>query len=227
MYACTETRTQLKRQTYEMEPAGTLFMDEFVEGLFERYLSDEQLVVRAREGDSAALEELFLRYRQPVFRLVYRSVRNTDEAEDITQEVFIKAFERLHTFREQSRFSTWLMRIALNLCTDHARMQKRRQELLQKEAVGKLAWMTHPEPPDPDEVVHEGMVREAFHQALQQLPESQRQLIVMRDLEEMEYDEMAQILGCTVGGVKLRVMRARRALKARLEPLLRAIGEIE
>ncbi len=202
-------------------------MDEWAEVVHERYLSDEQLVLRAREGDSAALEELFLRYRQPVFRLVYRSVRNTDEAEDITQEVFIKAFERLHTFREQSRFSTWLMRIALNMCTDHARMQKRRQELLQKEAAGKLAWMTHPDPPDPDEVVRDSAIREAFHQALAQLPDAQRQLIVMRDLEEMEYEEMAQILGCTVGGVKLRVLRARRALKAKLEPLLRAIGEIE
>ncbi len=202
-------------------------MDEFAGRLAESALSDEQLVVRAREGDSAALEELFLRYRQPVYRLVYRSVRNSDDAEDITQEVFIKAFERLHTFREQSRFSTWLMRIALNLCTDHARMQKRRQELLQKEAAGKLAWMTHPYPPDPDEVVHENIVRDLFYQALQQLPEAQRQLIVMRDLEEMEYEEMAHILGCTVGGVKLRVMRARRALKAKLEPLLRAIGEIE
>lgn len=227
MFACTETSTQFARQTYEMEPAGTLRMDEFAEGLAERYLSDEQLVLRAREGDSAALEELFLRYRQPVFRLVYRSVRNADDAEDITQEVFIKAFERLHTFREQSRFSTWLMRIALNLCTDHARMQKRRQELLQREAAGKLAWMTHPEPPDPDEVVRESTIQEVFHQALQQLPEAQRQLIVMRDLEQMEYEEMAQILGCTVGGVKLRVLRARRALKAKLEPLLRAIGEIE
>ncbi|MEN3002364.1 MAG: sigma-70 family RNA polymerase sigma factor [Armatimonadota bacterium] len=202
-------------------------MDEFAEGLVGRYLSDEQLVLRAREGDSTALEELFLRYRQPVFRLVYRSVRNIDDAEDITQEVFIKAFERLHTFREQSRFSTWLMRIALNLCTDHARMQKRRQELVQKEATGKLAWMTHPEPPDSDEAVRESTIQEVFHQALQQLPEAQRQLIVMRDLEEMEYEQMAQILGCTVGGVKLRVLRARRALKAKLEPLLRAIGEIE
>jgi RNA polymerase sigma-70 factor (ECF subfamily) len=106
-------------------------------------------------------------------------------------------------------------------------MQKRRQELLQKEAAGKLAWMTHPEPPDPDAVVHEHTIQEVFHQALQQLPEAQRQLIVMRDLEEMEYEQMAQILGCTVGGVKLRVLRARRALKAKLEPLLRAIGEIE
>ncbi len=210
-----------------MEPLGTLAMDEFATRVASHQLSDEQLVIRAKEGDSLAMEELFLRYRQPVFRLVYRSVQNVEDAEDIVQDVFVKAFERLHTFREQSRFSTWLMRIALNLCTDHARSQKRRQELLKREAEHKLGWMTHPEPPNPDEVVQQNALQEAFYTALNRLPEHHRQIIVMRDLEEMEYEEIAQVLNTTVGGVKLRVMRARRALKTQLEPLLRALGEIE
>ncbi|CUU36674.1 MAG: sigma-70 family RNA polymerase sigma factor [Armatimonadetes bacterium] len=210
-----------------MNRAGTVAMDDFASGLAYPTLSDEQLVARAKEGDTDALETLFVRYRQPVFRLVYRSVGNADDAEDIVQEVFLKAFERLHTFREQSRFSTWLMRIALNLCTDRARAQKRHAELLQREAGYKLAWMTHPNPPEPEEVVQQNAFHEAFYTALNRLPEHHRQLIVMRDLEEMEYEQMAEILNTTVGGVKLRVMRARRAFKAVLEPLLRQIGEIE
>lgn len=203
-----------------------LAMDNLHAGAAQRTLTDEQLAAKARAGDADAMEELYLRYRQPVFRVVYRSTRNIDEAEDIVQEVFLKAFERLHTFREQSRFSTWLMRIALNLCTDRARMRHRRQELLEREADHKLAW-SHPHPPDPLETTHQNAFREAFYTALNQLPDHHRQLIILRDLEEMEYEQIAEILGATVGAVKLRVMRARRAFKAKLEPLLRAIGELE
>ncbi len=201
-------------------------MDNLYAGAVDRTLTDEQLAAKAREGDAAAMEELYLRYRQPVFRIVYRSTRNIDEAEDIVQDVFLKAFERLHTFREQSRFSTWLMRIALNLCTDRARMRQRRQELLEREAEHKLAWC-HPDAPDPMETAQQNAFHEAFYTALNQLSEHHRQLIILRDLEEMDYEAIAQILGTSVGAVKLRVMRARRAFKAKLEPLLRAIGEIE
>lgn len=203
-----------------------LVMDNLYAGAVDRTLTDEQLAAKARDGDTAAMEELYLRYRQPVFRIVYRSTRNIDEAEDIVQDVFLKAFERLHTFREQSRFSTWLMRIALNLCTDHARMRQRRQQLLEREAEYKLAW-SHPEPPDPIETAQENAFNEAFYTALNQLPHHHRQLIILRDLEEMDYETIAQILGTSVGAVKLRVMRARRAFKTKLEPLLRAIGELE
>ncbi|MCX7924319.1 MAG: sigma-70 family RNA polymerase sigma factor, partial [Fimbriimonadales bacterium] len=118
------------------------------------------------------------------------------------------------------------MRIALNLCTDRARMRQRRQELLEREADHKLAW-SHPDAPDPVEATRENAFNEAFYTALNRLPDHHRQLIILRDLEEMEYDEIAQILGISVGAVKLRVMRARRAFKAKLEPLLRAIGELE
>ncbi|MGQ9656920.1 MAG: RNA polymerase sigma factor [Fimbriimonadales bacterium] len=203
-----------------------LVMDNLYAGAVDRTLTDEQLAAKAREGDTAAMEELYLRYRQPVFRIAYRSTRNIDEAEDIVQDVFLKAFERLHTFRERSRFSTWLMRIALNLCTDHARMRQRRQQLLEREADHKLAW-SHPDPPDPIETAQENAFNEAFYTALNQLPDHHRQLIILRDLEEMDYETIAQILGTSVGAVKLRVMRARRAFKTKLEPLLRAIGELE
>lgn len=203
-----------------------LAMDNLYAGAVDRTLTDEQLATRAKAGDSLAMEELYLRYRQPVFRIVYRSTRNIDEAEDIVQDVFLKAFERLHTFREQSRFSTWLMRIALNLCTDRARMRQRRQDLLEREADHKLAW-SHPDEPDPLETAQQNAFNEAFYTALNQLPDHHRQLIILRDLEEMDYEQIAEILGASVGAVKLRVMRARRAFKVKLEPLLRAIGELE
>lgn len=203
-----------------------LAMDNLYAGAVDRTLTDEQLATRAKAGDNLAMEELYLRYRQPVFRMVYRSTRNIDEAEDIVQDVFLKAFERLHTFREQSRFSTWLMRIALNLCTDRARMRQRRQDLLEREAEHKLAW-SHPDAPDPLETAQQNAFNEAFYTALNQLPDHHRQLIVLRDLEEMDYEQIAEILGASVGAVKLRVMRARRAFKTKLEPLLRAIGELE
>ncbi|MDW8106605.1 MAG: sigma-70 family RNA polymerase sigma factor [Armatimonadota bacterium] len=203
-----------------------LAMEERYAGAADPLLTDEQLAAKARAGDTSAMEELYLRYRQPVFRMVYRSTRNIEEAEDIVQDVFLKAFERLHTFREQSRFSTWLMRIALNLCTDRARMRQRRHLLVEREVEHRLAW-SHPKPPDPLECARQHAFEEAFYTALNQLPVHHQQLIIMRDLEEMDYEQIAEILGVSVGAVKLRVMRARRAFKAKLEPLLRAIGEIE
>lgn len=197
------------------------------ESLSVGYVSDEMLVVRARQGNDLAMEELFQRYRQPVFRFVYRFAHNRDEAEDITQDVFVKVFEHLHTFREECKFSTWIMRIAANLCTDRARSRQRREALIKQEAAQRLDWMTHPRPMDPVESAHQSQVQSAFHRVLEALPEHHRTIIVLRDLEERSYEELAEILGCTIGGAKLRVLRARRALKTRLEPILKELGEIQ
>lgn len=189
--------------------------------------SDERLVVRARAGEEPALEELFYRYRQPVFRFVMRMVNSKDDAEDVTQDVFIRVYEHLKSFREECRFSTWILRIAANLCTDRARSRQRQTQLLQQEATDRLEWMTHPHAPDPVELAHGDQVSATVRRALNALPDHHKMMIVLRDLEERQYEEIAEMLGCTIGGAKLRVLRARRALKARLTPLLEQIGEME
>lgn len=184
--------------------------------------SDEALVIRARSGDFAAFERLFERHRSLVYRYAYQMCSKRDDAEDTVQEVFVRAYQNLHRYRDEAKFTTWLLRIATNLGTDKARMSNRRQNLEQQEASGALAWMTLGDTEDPVKNLDEESRRIALRKALNALPPHHRNVIVLRDLEEREYPDIAEILGCTVGGAKLRVLRARRALRDRIAPLLGA-----
>ena len=182
--------------------------------------SDESLVRSARNGDFAAFEVRFERHRALVYRFVYQMAPRRDDAEDIVQEVFVRAFQNLHRYRDEAKFTTWLLRIATNLGTDRARMFRRRQSLEQREAAGALSWMTVGNPDDPIENLQRDQLKSILRRAIGALPDHHRNVIMMRDIEEMEYPDMADLLGCTVGGAKLRVLRARRALRDRVAPLL-------
>lgn len=184
--------------------------------------SDEALVQQAREGDFDAFEKLFERHRSLVYRFAYQVVGKRDDAEDIVQDVFVKAYQNLHRYRDEAKFTTWLLRITTNLSTDRVRMSQRRHALEQQEAEGALAWMMNSVPEDANPVENLERERRAnlLRQAIQELPEHHRQVIMMRDLQELEYADMAALLGTTVGGAKLRVLRARRALRDRLAPFL-------
>ena len=186
-----------------------------------RYMGeDAALVAEARQGDYSAFERLYEAHRAMVFRFVYQMTHQRDEAEDITQEAFVRAFKNLGRFRKQAKFTTWIMRIATNLCTDKARMAHRRGSLEQKEAGGALDWMTIGQTLNPVEDLEEERRAEIVRKAVRALPSHHRGVIILRDFEERDYKEIAEILGCSVGGAKLRALRARRALKDRLEPML-------
>lgn len=187
--------------------------------------SDNALVKRAREGDYSAFERLFERHRQLVYRFAYQMAPRRDDAEDIVQEAFVRAYQNLDKYRDEAKFTTWLLRIVTNLCTDMARMSQRRQALEQQEAGGSLLWMTQGDTEDPVENLNADMRVKALRKALNALPAHHRTVIVLRDLEEKEYSEIAEILGCTIGGAKLRVLRARRALRDRIAPLLGEEGK--
>lgn len=182
--------------------------------------SDEFLVQQARAGNYDAFEVLFERHRTLVFRFVYGMIPIRDAAEDITQDAFVKAYNSLGNYRDEAKFTTWLLRIAGNLCTDHARMVSRRSNLEKREAGGGLDWMTIGSVVDPVEEMEQDRRKGVLRKAIMALPDHHKQVIVMRDLEEMEYTDIASALNCTVGGAKLRVLRARRALKDRVEGLL-------
>ncbi len=182
--------------------------------------TDVALVRRAREGDYLAFEQLFERHRSLVYRFAYQMTSRRDDAEDIVQEAFVRAYQNLHRYRDEAKFTTWLLRIVTNLCTDQARMTQRRTVLEQQEAVGALDWMTIGDVDDPVQNLEDARRKQALGRALRALPEHHRSVIILRDIEEREYPEIASILGCTIGGAKLRVLRARRALKDRIAPLL-------
>jgi RNA polymerase sigma-70 factor, ECF subfamily len=178
--------------------------------------SDEALVRQARTGDFTAFETLFERHRLLVYRFAYQMTNRRDDAEDLVQEVFVRAYQNLHRYRDEAKFTTWLLRIATNLGTDRARMSQRRMALETQEAGGALTWMTVGETDDPVENLEQERRVLAVREALAALPEHHRRVVVMRDIEEMDYKEIGAILGCTVGGAKLRVLRARRALRDRV-----------
>lgn len=182
--------------------------------------SDESLVNRARKGDFQAFESLFERHRSMVYRFAYQMAPRRDDAEDMVQEVFVRAYQNLHRYRDEAKFTTWLLRIATNLGTDRARMSHRRHALEQQEAAGALVWMTQDHSEDPVHNLESERRIEALRKALNALPPHHRSVIVLRDLEERDYNEIADILKCTIGGAKLRVLRARRALRDRMRPLL-------
>lgn len=182
--------------------------------------SDNALVKRAREGDFTAFEMLFERHRTLVYRFAYQMCPRRDDAEDLVQEAFVRAYQNLHRYRDEAKFTTWLLRIVTNLCTDQARMANRRSNLEQQEASGALTWMTEGTTDDPIENLEADRRVLALRKALAALPAHHRTAVVLRDIEEREYSDIAQILGCTVGGAKLRVLRARRALRDRIAPLI-------
>lgn len=182
--------------------------------------SDFALVKRARDGDFSAFEVLFERHRLLVYRFAYQMVHRRDDAEDMVQEAFVRAYQNLHRYRDEAKFTTWLLRIVSNLCTDQARMHTRRQALEQQEATEGLLWMTEGSTDNPVDNLEADRRVLVLRRAIAALPEHHRKVIVLRDLEEREYPDIAQILGCTVGGAKLRVLRARRALRDRVAPFL-------
>src|SRR6185436_15435332 len=104
--------------------------------------TDVALVYRAREGDYEAFEQLFERHRALVYRFAYQMSSRRDDAEYIVQEAFVRAYQNLHPYRDEAKFTTWLLRIVTNLCTDEARKNQRRNVLEQQEAAGALDWMT-------------------------------------------------------------------------------------
>ncbi|MCW5938460.1 MAG: sigma-70 family RNA polymerase sigma factor [Fimbriimonadaceae bacterium] len=188
--------------------------------------SDEALVARARGGDFDAFELLFERHRGLVFRFAYQSSGRRDDAEDVVQEVFTRAYQNLHRYRDEAKFTTWLLRIAMNLSTDRARMSQRRASLEAQEAAGALAWMTVGDTDDPVENLESERRSKALRQAIGALPDHHRNMIVMRDIEEWDYKDIASTLNCTVGGAKLRVLRARRALRDKVLAMMQEGGAL-
>lgn len=182
--------------------------------------TDADLVRRAKNGEYSAFEMLFERHRTMVYRFAYQMTFSRDDSEDVVQEAFVRAYQNLSRYRDEAKFTTWILRIVSNLCTDRARSSQRRKALELQEAGSGLDWMTIGTQEDPVGNLEEDRRRLALKRALAALPTHHRTMIVLRDIEEREYSEIAATMGCTIGGAKLRVLRARRALKDRIVPLL-------
>ena len=176
-------------------------------------VDEKQLVRRAQAGDTEAFATLVARHQQFVYNLAWRTLGNQQEAEDMTQETFVRAWRALPRFRQQAQFRTWLYRIVVNLC--YNRLPKLRREF---DALGEEVMETLPTQPFENPAVHvEHNERRAFlHQQINALPEAQRLLIMLRYQQELSYQEIATIVGRPLGTVKTGLFRARLRLRKAL-----------
>lgn len=183
---------------------------------------DTALVRDARKGDMGAFEELVARHRDKIYARAYSMMRNEEEAIDLSQEAWVKAWQRLVQFQGQSSFATWITRIVINLCLDQLRRQKRQRaesiEELDEESGGverKMPVVTV----NPTERLERGELRQRIDRAMTQLSYEHRTVLVLHEFEEMEYKEIAKTMDCSIGTVMSRLFYARRKLASLLADL--------
>jgi RNA polymerase sigma-70 factor (ECF subfamily) len=185
---------------------------------------ERRLVRRLKARDERAFRELVETHQHRVFNLVLRMLGNREEAEDVSQEVFVTVFKAIGTFREESRLSTWLYRISANHAKNRikylARRRTARQDALDEVPEGDLHRHAGEPVPGPDHLAQGREMEALLQRGLQALDEEHRLIIVLRDVEDLSYEEIVEITGMPLGTVKSRLHRARSALRqavARLE----------
>ncbi|MDQ5898685.1 MAG: polymerase sigma factor RpoE [Pseudomonadota bacterium] len=190
--------------------------------------ADQQLVERVRQGDMQAFEMLVVKYQRRIERLIGRFVRDVDLVPDIAQETFIRAYRAIPQFRGESAFYTWLYRIAVNTAKK-ALSDMRRDPVMTDSALAGASQedegterreheLSHDE--TPEALMASREIADTVNSAIEALPEDLRQAIVLREIEGLSYDEIAEVMACPIGTVRSRIFRAREAIAARLRPLL-------
>ena len=184
---------------------------------------DRAMIEAVLAGDATAYRGLVEKYQQRVYQMVYGVVRNREDARDVTQDAFVKAYDRLDTFRLESSFYTWLYRVAMNKAIDHTRKRKRRPTSEFDETIGN-----RDETGNISDVHREGSPRKALERkqlytrimdAIEQLPEDQKQVILLRELEGLSYKEIAEVMDIAEGTVMSRLFYARKKLQKLLADL--------
>jgi RNA polymerase sigma-70 factor (ECF subfamily) len=185
---------------------------------------DSKLVKRVQKGDKGAFDLLVMKYQHKIVNLVMRYVRDPDLALDITQEAFIKAYRALPRFRGDSAFYTWMYRIAVNTAKNHLAAQRRRPMDVELDLQDPEQYDLHArlrETDTPEGVTLGRELKETVERAIAALPEDLRTAIILRELEGMSYEEIAQTMECPVGTVRSRIFRARDAIAKKVGPLTR------
>jgi len=185
---------------------------------------DAELVARVQRGEKRAFDLLVLKYQRKIIRLLSRMVSDPGELEDVAQEAFIKAYRALPQFRGESAFYTWLYRIAINAARNWQAARRRRPTHLS--ALESPEGETFPQIDTlsdiatPESMLTSREIVDAVNAAIEDLPADLRTAIVLREIEGMRYEDIAQTMGCPIGTVRSRIFRAREAIAARLRPVL-------
>ena len=180
-------------------------------------MSEEQLIRRAQQGDNGAFEELLLLHQKKVYNLCLRMSANPDDALDLSQEAFLRAWRSLGQYQFEASFSTWLFRLTSNICIDFLRRKKRRQETSLTESYDDSdegAELSVPDAqPGPEQQAMTNETKIELARAMEQLSPEHREILQLRVVEDLQYEQIADILGVRVGTVKSRLARARLALR--------------
>ena len=182
--------------------------------------TDEQLIARFQSGDERAYIELVNRFRDRLINFVYPFLGDLEQAEDVVQDTMLKLYEKKHYYREIAKFSTWIYTIARNLANTELRKKKRRKTTY-------ISRMTREErqyeipavQPDLNQNIQNEFIRERINEAIKELPEHFKTVIILRDIQELSYDDISNIVGVPLGTVKSRINRARLQLQAELQDL--------
>jgi len=189
--------------------------------------TDEELVARSQGGDVESFNQLILRWERPIYALAYRVIGRDEDARDVCQETFLRAFRALPGFRGQAKFSSWIYRIALNLCRDWIRRQRRApvSQIPEDMDLGELAAQ-----PGASETVEDLVIRRQLtglvESAMSTLPEEQRTAIILKEYHGMTFQEIADLQGCPLSTVKTRLYQGLSVLRKRLEEERRAASPL-
>jgi RNA polymerase sigma-70 factor (ECF subfamily) len=189
-------------------------------------VSELDLVKRCQAGDTGAFDELVTRYRTRVFGMIYNMVHSEQDAWDLAQDAFVKAWKSIKRFRGRSSFYTWLYRIVMNVAIDWVRKKQVRSgaefdDATQLKEIDPASKTAPKAGALPYETMERGEIRERIDQAIAQLTPEHRAVILMKEIEEMQYHEIAEALGCSIGTVMSRLFYARK----KLQNLLRDVYE--
>lgn len=196
--------------------------------------TDLEIVKRCQVGDKIAFQELVKRFQKNVFALLYQLAPEWRDLNDLSQEVFIRVYRGIHNLRNPKIFRSWLNQIVLNLFYDELRKRPRRIKTVSmdqsyEDDSGESEFYKEIKDSKlkPDELISNLETRDAIKAAMSQLPEQFRTAIVLRELQGLQYEEIAELLGCALGTVKSRIWRARERLQVILEPLLSEKPDLE
>ena len=176
-----------------------------------------QIVQRVLQGDVNAFEKLVLEYEKSVYAITQRMTGNAEDAADMTQETFIKAYNSLSSFRGDSKFSVWLYRIATNVCLDFLRSRSRKPTVslsVEDDDGEEVELDIADESQSPERLLERGLTRDAVRRGLNALSPEYRQILLLREIQGLSYEEIADVLTLEVGTVKSRIFRARKRLCA-------------
>lgn len=182
-------------------------------------ISEKELLIKAKNGDEDAFEEIIKLYEQKICSTIFYMVKNENIVEDIAQEVFIKVYKNISKFNEESSLYTWIYRITMNTCIDQIKKEKKFTYIntFVDTDEGEVEMQFEDETQRLDEIVENKLKRESLIKAIKSLPAEQRALIVLRDIRQFKYMEIAEMLKLNLGTVKSKISRARQTLKESLE----------